>query len=225
MTTNEPDFLHFLLGRNLLGEGDVEGQYNIPKIDPIQVDFKNLDLVGFNYSTNPKILNLDEENNSWVHFFLPDHMLERVWKNPEYYLQVFNLYEGLIQPDFSLYVGMPKAMLIFQHYRRMFLAKYYQQQGVMVIPAPCWADENSFEYCFDGMPKDSCLCISTVGCVKNPEVYEDFMKGYLETLKRLTPTQLIFYGKVTKDIIDAVTVPYVQIDVGIKQRLDRRTIS
>lgn len=215
MTTNESDFLNYLK----TGDMDFTGMYDVPTVKGLKL--KNLnkaELLGFNYATNPQ--NMKEHGNSMIHFFLPDSNIERVWNRPDDYIPVFNQYKALIQPDFSQYVGMPKAMLIWQQYRRMWLARYYQDRGLKVIAAPSWSDEESFEYCFDGMPKNSCLCISSVGCIQNPDVRNRFMLGFKETLNRLTPTQIILYGTITNDMKDLMECPWVHLESEQKRRID-----
>lgn len=146
MTTNESDFLNYLK----TGDMEFTGEYDTPTVKGIKLkDLNSAKLLGFNYATNPQ--NMVEHGDSMIHFFLPDSNIERVWNRPDDYIPVFNQYKALIQPDFSQYVGMPKAMLIWQHYRRMWLTRYYQDKGLRVIAAPCWSDEESFEYCFDGI--------------------------------------------------------------------------
>lgn len=217
MTTNESDFLNYLK----TGDMDFTGKYDAPTVKGLKL--KNLnkaELLGFNYATNPQ--NMKKHGNSMIHFFLPDSNIERVWNRPDDYIPVFNQYKALIQPDFSQYVDMPKAMLIWQHYRRMWLARYYQDKGLRVIAAPCWSDEESFEYCFDGMPKNSCLCISSVGCIQNPTVRNRFMLGLKETIKRLSPAQIILYGCINDGIRDTISgIPYIHMYSEMKTRIDR----
>lgn len=215
MRTTDPDFLNYLKTGNM----ELTDNLGIPKVRGVR--FKNLDsvkLLGFNYCTN--MGNLEEQEDALVHFFLPDHYIERVWDNLDHYEAVLKLYRGIIQPDFSMYTDMPKAMQIWQHYRRMWVAQYYQARGIRVIPAPCWSDEDSFEYCFEGMPKGSCLCISTVGCVKNPFVWQAFNKGFQETLDRLKPSQLIIYGVLDDDMRMRMNgIPYVHLESEQKVRI------
>lgn len=214
MTTKESDFLNYLK----TGDMEFTGEYDIPTVKGIKLkDLNSAKLLGFNYATNPK--NMEEHGNSMIHFFLPDSNIERVWNRPDDYTPVFNQYKALIQPDFSQYVGMPKAMLIWQHYRRMWLAQYYQDRGLRVIAAPCWSDEDSFEYCFDGMPKHSCLCISSVGCVQNALVRTRFNAGLQETINRLEPSQLIIYGVIDDDMRERIKCPYIHIESEQKQRI------
>lgn len=215
MTTREPDFLNYLK----TGDMALVGDYDIPKVKGVKL--KNLskaNLIGFNYATNPN--NMSKRSDDMVHFFLPDYLIERVWDNLDYYQGVFNQYKAIIQPDFSQYVGMPRAMLIWQHYRRMWLAAYYQRKGITVIPAPCWSDEESFEYCFDGMPKNSCLCISSVGCIQNPDVLNRFMLGFKETLNRLTPAQIILYGNITNSMKELMECPWIHLESEQRRRIN-----
>lgn len=216
MVKGEPDFLNY----RATPEGfSFVGSYDVPVVEGVQIPLDNIELLGFNYSTKKEYL--ENGDNKIIHFFLPDMYIERVWDNLENYAAVLNPYRAVVQPDFSQYVGMPRAMLIWQHYRRMWMAAYYQQLGITVIPAPCWSDEESFEYCFDGMPVNSCLCISTVGCMQNAEARVRFNTGLKETIKRLKPSQIIFYGNIDDGIRGMVECPYVQVDSDMKRRIDK----
>ena len=215
MRVGEQDFLHYLKTEGM----DLTGKYGIPTVKGIKL--KNLDsadLLGFNYCTSTK--SIETMSDRFVHFFLPDTYIERAWDNLDYYATLLSMYKGVIQPDFSQYTDMPQAMRIWQHYRRMWLAQYYQNQGLRVIPAPCWSDEDSFEYCFDGMPKGSCLCISSVGCIQNVKAATLFKAGFKETLKQLEPSQIILYGSINDDIRDMMHgIPYKHIESEQKQRI------
>lgn len=217
MRATDPDFLHYLKTGNM----NLTENLGIPTVKGIKFkDIHKADLLGFNYCTNPKTMK--ERENAFVHFFLPDHYIERVWNNPDYYLGVFSQYKGIVQPDFSVYTDMPKVMQMWNHYRRNWLTQWYQQQGIRVIPAPTWGDEDSFEWCFEGMPKGSCLCVSTVGCVQNLNNRLIFNAGFTEMLKQLEPSQLILYGAITDAIREQIYgIPYKHIDSEQKQRMEK----
>lgn len=219
MTTNESDFLHFLKSKEL--GLHIIGKYGIPCIKGIKLkDLNSVKLIGFNYATNIK--NMQERGNEFVHFFLPDTYIERVWDNPDYYGAVFAQYKGIIQPDLSQYTTMPRAMQIWNYYRNMWLGAYYQNQGIRVIPSAQWSDEDSFEYCFDGMPKGSCICISSVGCMQNVQARILFNAGLKEVVSRLEPSQVILYGVIDDDIRDKISgIPYIHLDSEMKVRMDR----
>lgn len=218
MTTNETDFLHFLKTRDM--DFEFAGKMDMPVLQPVEIDdLSKVDLLGFNYATNPQ--NMIDKEDRFIHFFLADGCFAKIWDNLEYYEGILNQYRGIIMPNFSMYTTMPRAMQIWNCYRNMWLASYYQQHGITVIPSIQWSDEESFEYTFDGMPRHSCLCVSSVGCVQNPQVRQLFNQGFRRALKELEPTQLIVYGKLTDDMRSRIKVPYINIESEMKQRIDK----
>ena len=56
-----------------------------------------------------------------------------------------------------------------------------------------WSTPDSFEWCFDGEPKDSVVAVSSVGSLN---VLDSFLEGYNAMLDALHPTKIIFYGQV-----------------------------
>ena len=177
------------------------GQYQFPEIKPIQMDVEGVPLLGFNYAKTEK-----EPENKIAHFFLDDYQFERVWNNPDMYLNMLGRFKAVISPDFSLYVDFPKAIQMFNHYRRQWCGAYWQEFGINVIPTVRWSDESSYEWCFDGIPRHSLVCISTFGGFKEKEVREKWLKGYHKALEVLEPSHILFFGKVFKEI--DVPVPY-----------------
>ena len=132
-----------------------------------------------------------------VHFFIDDYRFERVWQNPERYTPYLEKHPFVVMPDFSTYTDMPKIMQMWNKYRNHLLAWYWQNIcGLDVVPNIMFSDEASFEWCFDGMPKRSTICISNVGVMQNKEWREAFAVGLTETIKRLSPTRILFYGKI-----------------------------
>ena len=68
-----------------------------------------------------------------------------------------------------------------------------------MVPTIGWSDEASYTWCFDGEPTDSVVAVSSVGTQNSEYSKELFLTGYREMMKRLTPTHIIFYGKVPKE--------------------------
>ena len=68
-------------------------------------------LIGFNYAKTSK------EKNVGIHFYLDDYQFERLWNNPEEYVDILKQYECTLSPDFSLYMDMPMAMNRWNRYR------------------------------------------------------------------------------------------------------------
>lgn len=167
------------------------GPYDIPEILPSVANVSGLEAVGFNY-----MLGCKHPENKVLHFFLDDYQFERVWKEPNKYLPYLQKFKYVVAPDFSLYTDHPKAVQIFNHYRKHWCARYWQENGVNVIPCLCWSTPDSFEWCFDGEPKHSTVCVSTIGGFGNHVNNKDaWVAGYREALERLEPEHVILFGK------------------------------
>lgn len=171
---------------------DGMGEYQIPQTAPIQYD--GCDWIGFNYANSAK----DREKKG-VHFFLDDYQFIRLWTDPDRYIGVLQQFAYVMSPDFSMYTDFPKALQIYNHYRKHWLAAYWQEHGINVIPTICWSDQESYEWCFDGEPAHSVVAISSVGTQNSKERKQKFLDGYFEMVDRLQPTQIIFYGSVPEE--------------------------
>lgn len=196
MIPNEPDFLNYLKIKNM----ELMGPYGLPRVRGVRIKHpEDVKLLGFNYATNPKT---KDKEKQWVHFFLPDYRFQQVWNHPDNYIDIFKQYKGICSPDFSCYVGMPKAMQIFNVYRMAFLSAYYERYGIKVLPSVTWGEPDTFDWCFDWVPKKSAIVVSTVGCMQNKDVYREFLKGYEKMCKIVDPYQVIVYGKATPEMGD-----------------------
>lgn len=129
-----------------------------------------------------------------AHFFLDDYKFEPLWNKPIKTLQPILNIGSALSPDFSLYVDYPRALQIFNVYRNRWLGRFWQEQGVSVIPTIAWSDESSFDFCFCGVPKHNPVAIGTVG-INNKEAKKLFEKGYNKMLEVLEPSHLIVYGE------------------------------
>lgn len=56
-----------------------------------------------------------------------------------------------------------------------------------VIPTVGWAGEESFEFCFDGLPKGGTVAVSTVGVMNNKDAKEIFRRGMEEMIRQVEP--------------------------------------
>ena len=195
------------------------GKYQFPEIKPVDVDVEGVPLVGFNYAKTEK-----EPDKKIVHFLLDDNQFERLWNNPDIYLSVLRRFKAVISPDFSLYLDFPKAIQLYNNYRRQWCGAYWQDYGINVIPTVRWADDDSYEWCFDGIPKHSLVCISTVGGFKEKDVREKWLKGYHKALEVLEPSHILFYGKVHKCIDTPVPFTYAVNQNTLGRELGRKRL-
>ena len=170
----------------MFDETEAEGKYQMPKIKG--VDFVPDDLIGFNYALN------STNKKTGIHCFIDDYQFERLWNNPFNYVDAIGEYQCFLTPDFSLYTEMPLAMKIWNVYRSRLIGQIYQDQDITVIPTVSWAEKETFEFCFDGLPKNSTVAISTIGVKSSNEAMQIWKNGVEEMEKRLTPKTILVYG-------------------------------
>lgn len=187
-----------------------DGKYQMPIIDNDNYIPKKL--IGFNYAKTSK------EKNTGIHFYLDDYQFERIWNNPEEYVDILEEYDCILSPDFSLYLDMSYSMKIWNVFRSRLIGQYYQRQGIKVIPTLSWAEEETFEFCFDGIPKGSIISISTIGVKRNSEAMNIWKNGVDEMIKRIEPSAILIYGgKVDYDFKD-IKVIYYENEVTEKMK-------
>lgn len=121
------------------------GKFDTPRLVPEACNADSF--IGFNYAKSCK-----DPQHKGVHFFIDDYQFTRLWTNPDAYLDMLRAFKCVFTPDFSTYTDFPKAVQIWNHYRKHWLGAYWQSNGITVIPTISWSDESSFDWCFDGEP-------------------------------------------------------------------------
>ncbi len=161
------------------------------------------DLIGFNYAKTTK------NKNAGVHFYIDDYQFERIWNYPEKYIDVLIEYDCILSPDFSLYMDMPMPMKIWNTYRSRQIGAYYQSKGITVIPTISWAEADTFNFCFKGIPKGSIVSISTIGVKRSKEALQIWRDGVTEMIRQIEPSAILIYGgKIDYDYGDIETYYY-----------------
>lgn len=170
----------------LLNRDDCDGKYGMPTLEPC--DFVPCDLLPFNCAKTFK------EYNKGVHFFIDDYMFERIWTNPEKYIEQLEPYTCVLTPDFSLYLDMPLPMQMWNVYRSRAIGHMYQEAGLKVIPTIQYSDESTYDFAFEGLPSGGTLATSTIGVKRSKESRQLWEQGMKECLKRVKPKTLLLYG-------------------------------
>lgn len=171
---------------------DTVGEFDTPILSSYQ--YTPTEFVGFNYAKKAK--NKDKKG---LHFFLDDYQFERVWRKPMAYINLLAQYQCVMTPDFSLYTDYPKALQIYNHWRKHWLGALWQTLGINVIATVAWSDKDSYEWCFDGIPRRSTIAISSVGTQNNQQARKAFLNGWNECISRLEPETIIFYGNIPNE--------------------------
>lgn len=170
----------------LVSSASYAGNYEIPELSA-SYDVPN-QLVSFSKAISAK------DTNQWVHFYEDDYLFERLWRNPEKYLEVLKKYNGVILPDFSLYRDMPLVMQIWNIYRSRAIGIWLQTNGVKIIPNIRFGDERTYQICCDGIEKYSTVAVGTHGNLKLVSDREVFLRGLDEIVNILEPKTIIVYG-------------------------------
>lgn len=191
------------------------GRYGIPAIAPVTA-LPQGDFIPANYHYTERC---PEGKN--IHFFLDDAQLARYWNHPDRYLPKLDRFRSVLAPDFSTYTDMPPALQIYNHYRKHWLAAYWQAYGITVYPTISWSTPESFSWCFDGEPAGGIVAVSSVGTQKDRESRRLFLLGYQEMMHRLSPAGVIFYGRVPEECCGIVLRLRPHYD-SIKERQARK---
>lgn len=173
-----------------------EGTHRIPVIPRAKLeaaDFENLLLLGFDRTR----LEGNNHLERMVHFFLYDYKFERVWKSPDADIEKLKRYRAVLSPDFSMYLEMNPTMQLYNTFRNRWCGAYFAMKGIRVIPTVSWGDENTFDFCFKGIPKGSTVAVSTLMVSEHGSHADQkafFMKGYNELLRQIEPERIICYN-------------------------------
>lgn len=164
------------------------GKYKLPQLKPNHFIPENV--VSFN---ERNITPHPEEH--WLDFFIDDPLFENFWTHPEVSFSVLRRYAGIITTDYSMMPEMLPGQLIWNCTRNRVMAYYLQSSGFNIIPVASWCGEDDFDWCFDGLPEDSSIAVSTNGCNTSPYSERIFLRGVEELQQRKKPWKLIVCGR------------------------------
>ena len=191
------------------------GKYDIPDILPTyEVPEGIEEWIGFNYVLSDK-----NPENKAVHFFIDDYQFERVWNRPEQYLEYLKRYKCVLSPDFSPYGDMPLATQIYNHYRKHWIAAYWQANGILVIPTiRSSTDPRSMEFYLEGEPVNSVVAYSSMwGSSKDKDMQAAFYREWTGMIEALNPKAVFVYGEIM-DMMRESDVELIQIPKFTQKR-------
>lgn len=131
-----------------------------------------------------------------LHFFMYDDQFRHaVWEKLEQTTYSLRRFDTLFAPDFSLFVDLPPFSNKTNIYRSRFVAAYWQYCGYNVIPTASWGNADSFDYCFEGLPKQSVIAVCGTGVNWCPAAEELWLYGIRQIEEQLSPILIYIYGK------------------------------
>ena len=172
------------------------------------------------YNRETRDGNNNFHHNAFIHFFCDDQHFDSVrnsiWLFPEKAMAMIQHFSGIITPDFSTYSDFPDPIKRYNTYRMRAFGFWCKSLNIPVINNVRWGTPETWEYCFDGIDKNSVICIGTIASgLRELENRLDFCNGFLEMIRMLTPKSIIVYGSSRYEVfrkaqeIGIEIIPYI----------------
>ncbi|MDD6923180.1 MAG: DUF4417 domain-containing protein [Veillonellaceae bacterium] len=163
--------------------------WDIPCIEKQDLSLQHVSLIAYSAT---KARDSAENYQKGVHFFLDDYRFRRVYTHPAESLGRIAKYAFALTPDSSTYTNMPRWRIMESVAHSRWCGAYWQSEGLLVVPTVSWANPNTYDLCFAGLPRGGVVAVSTLGCKAAKGA---FLAGYQEMLRRLQPRAIICFGR------------------------------
>lgn len=140
----------------------------------------------------------DYYDPSFVCFYQDDWKFDGtrgIWSQPEKAFEILSHFGGLITPDFSTYQEFPDPIKRYNTYRMRLFGYHMGRRGLSVLNNVRWGTDETYSYCFEGLPHNDIVVIGTVG--GSPRKIEDrirFEKGLFKMVESIQPRTILVYG-------------------------------
>jgi len=181
----------------LVEGSDLVGEPGIPSLLDLGNTQIPKDIVPFE-----KAKKASTSRRQYVHFYMHDRYFADILTATDRYVDLLKEYDGVITPDCSMLRGQARCLQQTNTYFNRAVGCFLQRQGIPVIPNIRWSDEDSFDFCFLGVPKHRVVSISTHGCIRSNREKEFFRRGLEEMLKVLEPPDVIVHGHMPSSVFD-----------------------
>ena len=148
----------------------------------------------------------DFYEDAFVHFYIDDQKFDgkrsSIWLNPEIVVRFARHFAGVISPDFSVFQDFPKPIKMHNIYRMRAFDFWLELGNIPCIYNVRWGTEETWEYCFDGIPKDSMISIGTVASdLRKPRSRTVFEDEFRKMIEILTSSTIVIYGSCESKVI------------------------
>ncbi len=191
-------------------EGAYYGKYDIPYCPNTATDIPK-DQVTWEEAKEIHRKNLARKNenyyvDAYINWYLDDYKFDGprgICQNHDHVLKVSTHFAGIITPDFSTYQDFPEPIKLYATYRMRAYGYWLGKQGINVINNVRWGTEETYDYCFEGIPQNSIVSIGTVGGgprrITNRKRFETGLYKMVEVLK---PHTILIYGSANGECFD-----------------------
>jgi hypothetical protein len=110
------------------------------------------------------------------------------------------------QPQPHIYLNR-----FFNIFRSRAIGYWWSQNGIQVIPNVRWGDQRSYDFCFDGLPRNSVIAVGSHGCTKRIEDKRHYFNGFMKMLEAIDPKTVLIYGSASHKIIPPLFAGNIEI--------------
>jgi len=145
---------------------------------------------------------IDFENIKWARFgsggvaearhcFVDDWRLEHLWRRQGQGLAKAIFNGVMTAPDFTIEKDHPIPFANYQVWRSAVLAKYWQDNGVVVVPVLQWGNPSQYDLCLSSIVEGS------VVAVRGPQrgTESEWIKAAIRIQELLRPQIVLHFGR------------------------------
>lgn len=146
----------------------------------------------------------------FVHFHCWDNMFERFWQPRKKDLSLLGEFHGALPIDWSMFTDFDFGLNLWNLRRNRIIANVLLENGIDVLPAATWWDDNSLEHSLDGLPHHSLIEVSNVNTHGDPERNRLFNLGLNRVRDVLDPLAIVLYGSPLTQPFDGPPILFYQ---------------
>lgn len=118
-----------------------DNPFGIPTLDGrLQAEYTHLPVMTWGAVKRNQVM-----RGTW-HFYTEDYRFEALWSDPSGVVN--SRCVAVVEPNFTTSEQMPRAVALYQIYRKRWLGRYWQSRGIQVFVdlnvAPAWVEDNLF---------------------------------------------------------------------------------
>ena len=172
------------------GDIPMVGKYHFPQLAKVNYLLEE-PVYPFNY-----LKSTVKKGCYWYHCFTAERNFHRLYNSFSEYVELLRKAKGLISADFSLFRDYPEEILIAKCRANRLVYYALQQVGIPMIPTAGFAGESSWEWCFDGLPLNSTVAVTTNCLGRDREAHRLFVGGVNTMIKKIRSSAIVVCGKV-----------------------------
>lgn len=157
----------------------------------------------------------DYYEDAFVNWYLDDYKFDGIrgiWHDYKFALRVLRHFAGAITPDFSTNQDFPEPIKTYATYRMRLYGYWLGKEEVEVVNNVRWGTEETYDYCFEGIPFNSIVAIGTVGGGPRKLIDRDrFETGLFKMVEVLQPHTILVYGSAKGSCFDKLREQGIQI--------------